>query len=177
MLGQNKSAYPYLSRYLDGSDVYQILVQDVSIEKPNIQRFEPVKAIKISTIPVHHGQLPALAWRIDIAHKSIVFSGDMNGDYKTLPLLAKNADLLIAHNAVSESASGVARNLHMPPSVIADIANQAQVKQLVLSHRMHRTLGKEKQTLEIIGKKFKGPVHFANDLDCFVPGASLSKAN
>jgi ribonuclease BN (tRNA processing enzyme) len=47
------------------------------------------------------------------------------------------------------------------------IAQDAHVKQLVLSHWMLRTLGKEGQTLSEISKRFSGPVAFANDLDCF----------
>jgi ribonuclease BN (tRNA processing enzyme) len=116
---------------------------------------------------VIHGSVPALAWRVEIGGKSIVFSGDTNGEGADLVLLAKDADLFIAHNAVPEGATGVERQLHMPPSVIGQIAQQAHVKRLVLSHRMLRTLGKEAQSLSEIRKNFSGPVAFANDLDCF----------
>ena len=81
--------------------------------------------------------------------------------------LAKDADLFIAHNAVPEGATGLERRLHMPPSVIGQIAQEAHVKRAVLSHRMLRTLGKEEQSLSEIRKSFSGPVDFANDLDCF----------
>ena len=81
--------------------------------------------------------------------------------------MAANADLFIAHNAVPEGAAGVERRLHMPPSVIGQIAADAHVKHLVLSHRMLRTLGKESQTQAEIKKRYSGPVEFANDLDCF----------
>jgi ribonuclease BN (tRNA processing enzyme) len=116
---------------------------------------------------VVHGSVPALAWRVEIGGKSIVFSGDTNGEGAGLMQLAKDADLFIAHNAVPEGATGVERRLHMPPSVIGQIAQEAHVKRLVLSHRMLRTLGKEEQTLSEIRKNFSGPVAFANDLDCF----------
>jgi ribonuclease BN (tRNA processing enzyme) len=116
---------------------------------------------------VIHGGVPALGWRIEIGGKAVVFSGDTNGEGDDLVRLAKNADLFIAHNAVPEGATGVERRLHMPPSVIGQVAQQANVKQLVLSHRMLRTLGKEAQTLSEIRKSFSGPVNFANDLDCF----------
>lgn len=169
LIGNKSSAYPYLSGYLDGSGDYRILVKDIKIDKHEVQTVDTLNDIKLSTIPVHHGLLPAIAWRIDIGGKSVVFSGDMNGDYNTLVKLAKNADLLVAHNAISEGTTGVARNLHMPPSVIGDIAKQAGVKTLVLSHRMHRTLGIEQQTLSIIRNKYNKPVYFANDLDCYVP--------
>jgi ribonuclease BN (tRNA processing enzyme) len=169
MIGEKHSAYPYLSGYLKSGDDYRIFVKDIKLDKHEVQHLDPLNGIKISTIPVHHGPVPALAWRVDIADKAIVFSGDMNGDYRTLEKLAQNADLLVAHNAVPEGASGVARNLHMPPSVIGEIASKAKVKQLVLSHRMHRTLGKEAQTLKVIHKKYNKRVSFANDLDCYIP--------
>jgi ribonuclease BN (tRNA processing enzyme) len=116
---------------------------------------------------VIHGSAPALAWRVEIGGKSIVFSGDTNGEGADLVRLAKDADLFIAHNAVPEGVTGVERQLHMPPSVIGQIAEEAQVKRLVLSHRMLRTLGREERTLSEIRKNFSGPVEFANDLDCF----------
>jgi ribonuclease BN (tRNA processing enzyme) len=116
---------------------------------------------------VIHGSVPALAWRVEIGGKSIVFTGDTNGEGDHLVRLAKDADLLIAHNAVPEGATGVERWLHMPPSAIGQIAQEAHVKRLVLSHRMLRTLGKEEESLSEISKNFSGPVAFANDLDCF----------
>jgi ribonuclease BN (tRNA processing enzyme) len=55
----------------------------------------------------------------------------------------------------------------MPPSVIGQVAAEAHVKNLVLSHRMLRTLGKEAQTKTEIRRRYPGPLEFANDLDCF----------
>ena len=117
-------------------------------------------------VRVVHGGVPALAWRVEVGGKLIVFSGDTNGE-GGLTQLAANADLFIAHNAVPEGAVGVERRLHMPPSVIGQIAGDAHAKHLVLSHRMLRTLGKEDQTQGEIKKRFSGPMEFANDLDCF----------
>jgi ribonuclease BN (tRNA processing enzyme) len=114
-----------------------------------------------------HGAFPALAWRVEIGGKRIVFSGDTNGEGDGLTELAKGADLLVAHNAVPEGATGVERRLHMPPSVIGATAGKAGVKQLVLSHRMLRTLGKEDATRAEIRRNYAGPLAFANDLDCF----------
>ena len=104
---------------------------------------------------------------MEIGGKVLVFSGDTNGEGEGLVRLAMNADLFIAHNAVPEGAVGIERRLHMPPSVIGQIAEDAKVKRLVLSHRMLRTLGTEDQTQSEIKKRYLGPVVFANDLDCF----------
>ena len=123
--------------------------------------------LSVSAVRVVHGPFPALAFRIEIDGKTVVFTGDTNGEGEGIVRLAKEADLLIAHNAVPEGATGVERNLHMPPSVIGAIASQTRVRHLVLSHRMLRTLGREDQTRAEIVKRYSGPVNFANDLDCF----------
>jgi ribonuclease BN (tRNA processing enzyme) len=124
-------------------------------------------ALALYAVRVIHGAFPALAWRVEIEGKRIVFSGDTNGEGDGLTQLAANADLFVAHNAVPEGATGVERRLHMPPSVIGAIAGSAHVRQLVLSHRMLRTLGKEAETQAEIRRSYTGPIAFANDLDCF----------
>src|SRR5271168_1897100 len=114
-------------------------------------------------VSVVHGVFPALAWRVEIGGKRIVFSGDTDGEGEGLTQLALNADIFVAHNAVPEGATGLERRLHMPPSVIGTIAANAHVKQLVLSHRMLRTLGKENETQTEIKRHYSGPIAFANE--------------
>jgi len=164
----DKGAYRYLSELLVPGEGGSYLMQSHTV----VAESTPVAVFHndnfaVTAVRVIHGPVPALAWRIEIAGKSIVFSGDTNGDGPGLPRLAANADLFIAHNAVPEGAEGVERRLHMPPSVIGQIAADAHVKHLVLSHRMLRTLGKEEQTQAEIRKRYAGPLDFANDLDCF----------
>nr|NIR85575.1 MBL fold metallo-hydrolase [Gammaproteobacteria bacterium] len=128
-----------------------------------------ISILSPNPIPVHHGPTPALAWRIDTGGKAMVVSGDMNGNYHTLETLAAGGDLLIAHHAVPEGASGVARTLHMPPSAIGAVAAEAKVKQLVLSHRMRRTSGREGASAGITGALYAGPSTFADDGQRFAP--------
>src|SRR5271163_2790749 len=123
--------------------------------------------IALYAVSVVHGVFPALAWRVEIGGKRIVFSGDTDGEGDGLTQLASNADLFVAHNAVPEGATGLERRLHMPPSVIGTTAANAHGRQLVLSHRMLRTLGNEKQTQAEVKRHYAGPIAFANDLDCF----------
>jgi ribonuclease BN (tRNA processing enzyme) len=176
-----RGAYRYLGDFLNplARGGYKLQPQDVrplsgrlkTDRKPGDEIVYPFANNRLyaSAIPVTHGDIPALAWRITAGGKSMVFSGDANGRGEQLRHLAQDADILIAHNAVPEGASGVERDLHMPPSIIGRIAQQAQIKQLVLSHRMRRTLGKEEETLAAIRRHYAGPAQFANDLDCFTP--------
>jgi len=63
----------------------------------------------------------ALAWRIDIGGSRLVVTGDSNGDWGTLAMLAKDADLLVAGNPVPVGANGAARGLHMPPGLVGRV--------------------------------------------------------
>ena len=166
LFGAN-GAYQYLRSYLNGDDSYRLLPHDVDATGKAEQVVLADSRYRLTAVPVHHGPIPALAWRVEIAGKRIVFSGDMNNDNDTLTILAKQADLLVAHHAVPEGVRGVARNLHMPPSVIGEVAAKARVKQLVLSHRMNRTLGQEQISTAQIRKRYNGPMQFADDLQCF----------
>jgi len=166
--GDKHGVYRYLSELLVPGQGGSYLMQphDVAGSAEPVAVFHNGD-LTASSVRVIHGAVPALAWRIELGGKRIVFSGDTNGEGKGLPRLAMNADLFVAHNAVPEGAVGIERNLHMPPSVIGQIAADAHVKHLVLSHRMLRTLGKEAQTQTEIRKRYSGPLDFANDLDCF----------
>ena len=169
LFNAENGVWPYLSDFLPSSDTwgYKLRPYNVDLAKRKPTVVFSSDELSAAAIPVHHGALPALAWKVTVADHTVVFSGDMNGDYKTLPLLAKNTDILVAHNAVPEGARGVAANLHMPPSVIGQIAGKAGVKKLVLSHRMLRTLGREEETKKMIRKSYSGPVSFADDLSCY----------
>ena len=171
LLFGSQGVYRYLNDYINPSlpGDYKIHTKNVSLEGREIRKILKTKQFSLSAIPVHHGPIAAISWRVNVADCAITFSGDLSNRYKTLAKLAKNSDILIAHNAIPETAQGVARALHMPPSEIGKIAVAAKVKKLVLAHRMQRTLGNEKETLKFIRQSFSGPVIFADDLDVIKP--------
>jgi ribonuclease BN (tRNA processing enzyme) len=161
-------AWRYLSELADTGEEgsYKLQPHDVAAASAPVLVFRNAD-MALYAVRVVHGAFPALAWKVEIGGRRIVFSGDTNGEGEGLTQLASNADLFVAHNAAPEGATGVERRLHMPPSVIGTIAADAHVKQLVLSHRMLRTLGKEDETRAEIKRRYSGPIVFANDLDCF----------
>ncbi len=158
----DKGAWQYLGDHLDGSARLQLKAHTIDDTRKVVTIYKQGD-ISIQAVSVHHGPIPAVAYRVNVANKSITFSGDMNGDYHTLETLAKDTDILVAHNAVPKGSTGVAAKLHMTPNIIGQIAQKAHPKRVVLSHRMLRTLGKEKETLSEVHKYYKGSVKFAND--------------
>lgn len=168
LFAEDNGAFRYLSEYLEGSEgSYAIQPHDIRLQPHQIDRVARLPDLAVDAVRVVHGSVPALAYRVELGGKTIVFSGDGNGDNGNLEKLARKADILVAHNAVPEHTQSVARALHMPPSVIGRIAQAGEVDLLVISHRMLRTLGREQETRAAIAASFGGEISFANDLDCF----------
>jgi len=161
LLFGSKGAYRYMSDVLTlESDSFQILPRSIDAPKPFTKSFD---TFTLTTINVHHGIIPALAFRIDVDDITIIISGDTSNVNGQLERLAKDADLFIAHHAIPEIHGTYANNLHMTPSTIGAVSATAHVKKLLLTHRMRRTIGKEEESLSIIKKHYKGQVVFAED--------------
>jgi len=183
LFNSKTGTYAYLGQYLDPDQGSQFKITANEVAATNKQdkqdkqdrqvvMFALNDETTLKTISVPHGPVPSLAWRVEAHGCAITFSGDTSNADKTLEILADGSDLLIAHNAAQENEPDrVARLLHMMPSEIGRIASTAKVKKLVLSHRMLRTLGKEKQTSAAIKQSFNGPIQFADDLQIFPVGA------
>ena len=168
LFGDKRGAWRYLSEMVKPhpEGTYELQPHNVVAGATPVLVLHTTE-MRVYAVRVVHGDFPALAWRVEMEGKRIVFSGDTNGEGDGLTKLAMNADLFVAHNAVPEDATGLERRLHMPPSVIGVTAANAHVRQLVLSHRMLRTLGREKETQAEIRLHYAGPFAFADDLECF----------
>ena len=113
---------------------------------------------------VNHGAIPAIAYCLSIGGKKILFAGDTSAQSEKLSMLAHKVDYLVVHHAIAEHAGHYAKRLHITPKRIGEVAAKAQVKNLVLSHRMKRTYASEKESLELIRKNYKGNIIWAEDL-------------
>lgn len=143
--------------------------------------------IRISAFDVNHEPIePAVGYAIEYKGKKVVISGDTKKN-ETLIEMAKGADLLIHEVLLASVLKGVSRRLessgnsrnarivtdiqdyHSTPGEVAEVAQRAQVKQLILHHFV------PPPDLKIIEnvyrqelKAYKGPIHFAEDGDKFI---------
>lgn len=162
---QQESVYPYLSDNFRQQPSTDFLINGQSVQPNNkIWKRQLNKVISIEAINVNHGPIPAVAWRVNVDHCSITFSGDMNGSSGNLPILAKDTDLLVANNAIPQNASPFAKRLHMEPSMIGKFANEANSKKLLLAHFMLRSIDKKEQTRLLIKQNYSGTVLLAQEL-------------
>lgn len=142
------------------SDSFEIIAESIDAPEALKRHFE---SFEISIINVNHGIVPALALRIDIGNRSIVISGDTSNVNGQLEKLTQDADLFIAHHAIAEIHGTYANNLHMTPSIIAAVANRSNVKKVLLTHRMKRTIGDEEMSLKVMRKAYRGEIVFAEE--------------
>ncbi len=113
---------------------------------------------------VNHCTIPALAWKVSANGCEVVFSGDTNDKQGNLARFAANVDLLVLHNAIDDDANQNAKNLHMTPQQIIDIAEQSKAKQILLSHIMKRREAGLDALTEAITVVAEGRVYAAEDL-------------
>jgi ribonuclease BN (tRNA processing enzyme) len=123
--------------------------------------------LRLSAVPAFHGGIPALAWKVEIGAKQIVFAGDTNNQRANLAEFAKGADALVIHHSIPEGTRGTLAEFHMTPGQIGQIAAQAGVRMVILGHRTNRTRGRETLSTTAIEEHFAGPLIFANDLECW----------
>jgi ribonuclease BN (tRNA processing enzyme) len=164
-----QGAYPYLADFLSykSSGGYKINPRNIpATGRRRWSRFG-TDNFRLSAIPVNHGPVPAVAWRFETKQYRIVFTGDFNNEKNIIPEFAKDADALVVSHALPETARGSARELHAIPSQLGRIAAQADVRMMILSHRMNRTRGFETQTRNAIEEYYDGPLIFADDLECW----------
>lgn len=164
-----QGAYPHLQDFLTHKSAagYRVRVRNVpATGKKRWARFGS-EHLEMAAVPVNHGDTPALAWRVEIDDKSIVFTGDFNNLKNVMPEFAQGADALIATHAIAENSRGIQREQYALPSQLGRIAQQADARMLILSHRMNRTRGRESQSREKIREHFTGHLLFANDGECW----------
>jgi ribonuclease BN (tRNA processing enzyme) len=120
----------------------------------------------IRAIAGHHGDAPAVIYRIDYAGKSITFSGDI--DAKGLPglrTIAKGSDLLVFNSVVLDppGSRAILYTLHTPPRAIGALARDAGVHSLLLSHISPAVEENQEAVLNSIKRSYQGPVSLAAD--------------
>jgi ribonuclease BN (tRNA processing enzyme) len=126
----------------------------------------------IRAVAGHHGDAPAVIYRIEHAGKSITFSGDI--DAQGLPglrAIAKGSDLLVFNSVVLDppGSRAILYTLHTPPRAIGELARDAGVHRLLLSHISPAVEENQQAVLESIKRSYQGPVSLAADRTRVLP--------
>jgi ribonuclease BN (tRNA processing enzyme) len=132
--------------------------------------------VKVRCAVVDHRKVPiAFAYRFDGPDRSIVFSGDTTRS-EALITLARGADVLVHEvlypapfvKSAASNARSVAKHIiesHTPVEEAGRVAQEAEVKTLVLSHFVpDNDVEAERSWLPLARKHFRGAVILGRDL-------------
>lgn len=128
--------------------------------------------VAVTAVSVDHGDVPALAYRLEGRGRSFVVTGDLASKRGRLAELARGADVLVYDAAVLDppGSPGNLYELHTPPKRIGELAAAAGVKTLVLGHIPPKVDEKHGEVMASIRGSFQGEVHFAADCIAIRPG-------
>jgi ribonuclease BN (tRNA processing enzyme) len=121
--------------------------------------------LRVTSIAVDHGDVPAVAFRIEQAGHVLVVSGDLASKNDNLSRLAVGADLLVYDTTVLDPP-GSPRSLyelHTPPRRIGEIAAAAGVKSILLSHLTQPVLRSKEAVIRSVRAAYPGEVTMAED--------------
>lgn len=182
-------AYPSVTEYVTGlfgpEGVFRAVSDGKGLKNVtvDVKSGEPTevfanKAMRVTGIGVPHGIVPAVAYRVEVGDLSMVFSSDQNGTDPAFVEFATGADVLVAHVAIPETQRGFAANLHAKPTVWGQMATDAKIGTLVVSHLSGIIPGNEggdlvefDEKLRHIRSRYDGPLVIAEDLMCIPVGA------
>ena len=162
-------AFPQWQRlpYHDSPLGHRVRVTDVpSIGRKRWSAFG-TDLIQLHAIPVSHGDVPAVAWRIDVGGHRLVFANDFNNGKDLVADFAKDADILVFSHHIPEGIVGELREQYVSPTQIGRIADRAGVRFVVLGSRSWRTFAREQRSMAAIEEHFDGVQVYANELECW----------
>lgn len=171
LFDKDSGAYAYLAGVLDGSGgLFKTPVREVDAQGRDPEVVFEDDGMRIMAVGVNHGPLPALGLLVEAGGKRIAITGDQNGNNPHYVNMIRGVDLLIVDHAIPSHAGQEARDYHLTPEQIGDMAADAGAGRLVLSHLMPRSLAKLDESQATIRTRYTGPVEVASDLMCLELG-------
>jgi ribonuclease BN (tRNA processing enzyme) len=120
----------------------------------------------ISAIAGHHGDAPAVIYRIDYHGQSITFSGDIDATgIENLSRIARGTSLLVFNCVVLDPPGSrpILYTYHTPPRTIGEVAGDSGTRKLLLSH-LSPVMDNHRASVEAsIREHYKGSIVFAED--------------
>jgi ribonuclease BN (tRNA processing enzyme) len=122
--------------------------------------------LKVTAIAGHHGDAPAVIYRIDHRGKSITFSGDIDAQgLPALQTIAAGTDLLVFNCVVLDppGSPAILYTLHTPPHGIGLLAKEVGARALLLSHISPAVEAMNSAVAASIRQNYPGSAVFAKD--------------
>lgn len=166
-----EGAFAYLK---DFASPVSFEVKDLPATSPTAAPNQLMSAngLEIRAVPGHHGDAPAVIYRIDYRGHSIVFSGDIDpAGLPALSAICKDANLLVFDAVVLDppGSPAVLYGLHSPPQAIGSVAAAAHVGLLLMSHLSPAVDAHRAAVTASVATHYHGALKYAEDGMHLVP--------
>ena len=166
-----QGAFAYLNDFaapitLHGHDIPAPVIDAAPLETAAPLQILKQGSLSITAIAGHHGDAPAVIYRIEHAGKSVTFSGDIDAQgLAALRRIAKSTDLLVFNTVVLDppGSPAILYTLHTPPHAIGQLAKNVGAGALLLSHISPAVDEAHHAVMESIRLNYAGSVTFAKD--------------
>ena len=118
------------------------------------------QGLSVTALGIPHGNIPALAYRVQAGDVSIVFSSDQTGTNPKFIEFAHGANVLLMHLTIAAGASSA---LHASPAVVGRVAQETGAGRLIVSHIGQFDLD---PAIAELKKFYTGPLTVGADLQC-----------
>ena len=159
-----RGAFAYLSDFAAPVGIHAHDIAPASDAAP-VQIFKEGDLV-VRAAAGHHGDAPAVIFRVDHGGKSVTFSGDIDpGGLPALRAIAKDTNLLVFNSVVLDppGSPAILYTLHTPPLAIGELAKAVGARGLLLSHLSPGVDEQRDAVLKSIHRNYQGPVTFASD--------------
>jgi ribonuclease BN (tRNA processing enzyme) len=163
LLFGNDGAFAYLKDF-SAPVTFSVTDLPAGIEQPRVIFNQ--QELKVSAIRGHHGDAPAVIYRIDYRGQSVAFSGDIDRHgWPALQTIAEGANLLVFNSVVLDPPGSpeILYSLHSAPNAIGEIAAHSHVGAVLLSHLSPAVEKNHAEVLASIARHYQGSVQFAVD--------------
>lgn len=164
LFDEKSGAFPLLGgtlRGVGGGVPLDVRRADASNLEPLTVLEQP--GLKVTALSVPHANVPSLAYKVQTGSGTVVFGSDQTGANAHFITFARGADILVMHLTIGAGDTSSLRSLHASPSVVGQVARDANARQLVLSHMGEFDL---EAALADVKKSYAGPVSVGADLQC-----------
>ena len=174
-------AFPSLDDWLEGMfgarGVFRVLGDRVDLDAVtvDVKSEEPTEVfrdgdLRVAGTGVPHGDVPTVGYRVDVGAVSVAFSSDQNGSNPGFIEFVRDVNLLVVHFAGRENSTGRGAELHAKPNVWGQMAADAGVGHLVLSHISDSSDDGLETNLLPLRANYTGPLTIGEDLLCMNVG-------
>lgn len=161
LFDEKAGAFPLLGATLRGAGLgVPLSIVRVDAASPAPLGVLEQAGISVTALPVPHGNIPTLAYKVRVGGATIVFGSDQTGTSAAFVEFARGADLLVMHLTIGARES---HPLHAAPAVVGQVARDANARRLVLSHIGQFDL--DAAVVEV-KRRYSGTVIVGTDLQC-----------